>query len=75
MTPDLHTLVGPYVVDALPDDERAQFEEHLRRCAECQAEVAGLQATARRGPGAGRGMVVAGEVVPAALVEPGRDDA
>jgi anti-sigma-K factor RskA len=46
VTPDLHTLVGPYVVDALPDDERAQFEEHLRRCAECQAEVAGLQATA-----------------------------
>ena len=48
MTADPHTLVGPYVVDALPTEERALFEEHLRRCPECTAEVEGLRATAAR---------------------------
>lgn len=45
-TPDPHTLVGPYVLDALPDAERALFEDHLAHCPECRAEAAELRATA-----------------------------
>jgi anti-sigma factor RsiW len=45
-TPDPHTLVGPYVLDALPDDERALFEDHLARCPECRAEADELRAAA-----------------------------
>jgi anti-sigma-K factor RskA len=48
VTPDPHTLVGPYVLDALPPEDRPHFEDHLRRCPECRAEVAGLRATAAR---------------------------
>lgn len=44
--PDPHTLVGPYVLDALPGDERDLFEEHLDRCPECRAEAAELFAAA-----------------------------
>ena len=29
MSPDLHHLSGAYAVDALDDDERARFEQHL----------------------------------------------
>jgi anti-sigma factor RsiW len=36
---DLHVLSGSYVLDALDDRERAQFERHLRTCAECAVEV------------------------------------
>jgi anti-sigma factor RsiW len=43
---DPHTLVGPYVLDALPPAERDQFESHLARCEECQAEAAELLAAA-----------------------------
>jgi anti-sigma factor RsiW len=43
MADDLHTLSAPYALDALTPDERAQFEEHLRTCVRCQAELAGLQ--------------------------------
>lgn len=43
---DPHTLVGPYVLDALPADERDLFESHLARCPECQAEAAELLAAA-----------------------------
>jgi anti-sigma-K factor RskA len=39
----VHTLSGAYVVDALDDDERALFEEHLPDCADCQQEVASLR--------------------------------
>ncbi|MFF3349088.1 anti-sigma factor domain-containing protein [Streptomyces sp. NPDC002779] len=45
---DLHTLTGAYALHALPDDERALFEEHLRACAACQDEVAEFTATAAR---------------------------
>ena len=48
MSPDLHTLTGAYAVNALPDDEREVFEEHLRVCAACDQEVAELVATAAR---------------------------
>ncbi|QYG95597.1 anti-sigma factor [Iamia sp. SCSIO 61187] len=44
--PDPHTLVGPYVLDALPADERDLFEDHLSRCPECQTEAAELLAAA-----------------------------
>lgn len=46
MSPDIHTLTGAYAVDALPDDERRAFEEHLAACEACTQEVAELQATA-----------------------------
>jgi len=48
MTPDIHTLVGPYVLDAVDDIERAAFERHLRECPECRAEVDDLSQTAAR---------------------------
>ena len=45
---DPHTLVGAYVMDAVTDDDRASFEDHLAGCEDCQAEVRGLrEATAR----------------------------
>lgn len=40
---DVHALTGAYAIDALDDDERVRFEEHLAVCADCRAEVAGLQ--------------------------------
>lgn len=42
---DIHALSGAYAVDALDDDERAEFEQHLAVCPECRAEVASLQET------------------------------
>jgi len=46
LPPDLHTLTGSYVLDALDDEERALFETHLAACSACQAEVDELQRTA-----------------------------
>jgi anti-sigma-K factor RskA len=46
--PDLHTLTGAYAVDALPEDERDRFEDHLAVCDACEQEVRELQATAAR---------------------------
>lgn len=43
--PDIHALTGPYVLDALPADERAAFEEHLADCPSCTAEVDELRET------------------------------
>lgn len=46
MTPDateLHSLVGPYVLDALSAEERDRFEAHLERCDPCRNEVAELR--------------------------------
>jgi anti-sigma factor RsiW len=43
MADDLHTLSAPYALDALPPDERERYEEHLRTCDRCRAELAGLQ--------------------------------
>ena len=47
-TPDLHTMTGAYVVDALDDVERQRFEAHLQVCPACRQEVAELAATADR---------------------------
>jgi anti-sigma-K factor RskA len=42
----VHRLSGAYVVDALDDDERSAFEEHLPGCRDCQEEVASLREAA-----------------------------
>ena len=45
---DVHTLAGPYAMDAISAPDRARFERHLDGCAECAREIAGLrEATAR----------------------------
>ena len=45
---DPHTLTGVYALDALDSAEQARFDEHLRECAACRAEVAELTETASR---------------------------
>ncbi len=48
-----HTLVGAYVMDALPETERAGFERHLGGCEQCREDVRGLrEATAALAAGA-----------------------
>ncbi|WP_157245500.1 anti-sigma factor [Nonomuraea typhae] len=48
MNETLHTLSGAYALDALPLEERKEFERHMRRCRECAAEVSAfLETTAR----------------------------
>lgn len=41
VTPDCE-LIGPYVLDAVTDTERAEFEQHLARCDRCRAELDSL---------------------------------
>ncbi|MDP8960004.1 MAG: anti-sigma factor [Actinomycetota bacterium] len=48
MTADIHTLAGPYALDALPSDERRLFEHHLAACEACRHEVRELEGTAMR---------------------------
>jgi anti-sigma-K factor RskA len=43
---DLHDLVAPYALDALDEDERAEFERHLESCEDCRAQLAELQEAA-----------------------------
>ncbi|MEU5954731.1 anti-sigma factor [Streptomyces sp. NPDC047525] len=45
---DLHTLTGAYVLHALTDEERTEFERHLQECQACAQEVSELAATAGR---------------------------
>ena len=45
---DLHVLTGSYVLHAVSDAERGEFERHLRHCPACEAEVRGLRETAAR---------------------------
>jgi anti-sigma factor RsiW len=45
---DVHTRTGAYAADALPDDERQEFDHHLERCSACRQEVTELAATAAR---------------------------
>ncbi len=45
---DIHTLTGAYALNALPDDERAVFEQHLDDCDTCASEVAEFLATAAK---------------------------
>ncbi|MFF5288340.1 anti-sigma factor [Paractinoplanes globisporus] len=52
-TADVHTLLGPYVLDAVDDIERAAFDRHLRECDACRADVSELrEASARLADGA-----------------------
>ncbi|UFU02557.1 anti-sigma factor [Ruania suaedae] len=48
MTDDasIHALTGAYVLDAVDEDERAAFEEHLADCAVCRDEVDSLREAA-----------------------------
>ncbi|TWP36388.1 anti-sigma factor [Leekyejoonella antrihumi] len=46
MNDDIHSLIGAYAVDAVSEDERYRFEQHLSACTHCQAELVGLQAVA-----------------------------
>ena len=44
----VHTLAGPYAMDAISAPDRARFERHLAGCQECAQEIASLrEATAR----------------------------
>ena len=46
---NLHALTGAYAVDAIDDEaERARFEQHVRRCHDCTAELRGMADTATR---------------------------
>ncbi|HUQ58578.1 anti-sigma factor [Lentzea sp.] len=45
---DPHLLTGAHALDALPGQERDEFEAHLGRCPGCAQEVAELRATAAR---------------------------
>jgi anti-sigma-K factor RskA len=47
-TPEVHALTGPYVLNALPEDERVGFEAHLADCQSCSAEVAELREAANK---------------------------
>jgi anti-sigma-K factor RskA len=40
---DLHELVAAYALNALDDDDRAAFEEHLAGCPQCTAQLAELR--------------------------------
>jgi anti-sigma factor RsiW len=60
---DLHVLTGSYVLDAVSDQEREEFERHLPQCPSCDAEVRGLRETAAR-------LALAAAVVPPARMEP-----
>lgn len=44
----LHTLVGPYVLDAVTGQEQADFERHLQACEQCRGDVRGLREAAAR---------------------------
>ena len=46
MAEELHDLVAAYALDALDDDERAEFERHLSECDRCRAQLGELQETA-----------------------------
>jgi anti-sigma-K factor RskA len=43
---EIHELSAAYALDALEPDRRAEFEEHLLRCAECREAVSLFQETA-----------------------------
>ncbi|MEU0314254.1 anti-sigma factor [Nocardioides sp. NPDC006273] len=43
MAPDVHGLLGAYLLDALVPWERAEFGAHLAACAECREEVDSLR--------------------------------
>ena len=44
--PNLHELAAGYALDALDDDERTAFEQHLAECEQCAADVRAFRETA-----------------------------
>jgi anti-sigma-K factor RskA len=62
MGDDLHVLTGSYVLDAVSEAEREDFERHLQHCPTCAAEVRGLRETAAR-------LALARALVPPARME------
>ncbi len=46
MNNDIHGLIGAYALDAVTDQERREFEQHLHDCADCRDELAGLREAA-----------------------------
>jgi anti-sigma-K factor RskA len=42
---DLHELAAAYALDALPADERAEFESHLAGCERCRDDLRSLEDT------------------------------
>jgi anti-sigma-K factor RskA len=46
MASDPHSLVAPYALDALGNEEERAFEEHLATCERCREELAGLREAA-----------------------------
>jgi anti-sigma-K factor RskA len=45
-TDSIHDLSAAYALDALEDDERRAYEEHLAGCERCREEVASFSSTA-----------------------------
>ena len=43
---DVHRLTAPYALHALDPADEAAYEEHLRRCVDCQRELVSLQEAA-----------------------------
>ncbi|MFJ9387976.1 anti-sigma factor domain-containing protein [Nocardioides sp. NPDC101246] len=43
MAPDVHGLVGAYLLNSLEDEERAEVEAHLAACPDCREEVDSLR--------------------------------
>jgi anti-sigma-K factor RskA len=62
MRNDLHVLTGSYILDAISEAEREEFERHLQNCPTCDAEVRGLRETAAR-------LALACAVTPSARME------
>jgi len=48
MAADPHSLVAPYALHALDDEEGRTFEEHLAVCERCRRELAGLREAASK---------------------------
>jgi len=48
MAADPHSLVAPYALHALEDEEGRRFEEHLAACERCREELTGLREAAAR---------------------------
>jgi anti-sigma-K factor RskA len=64
MPDDPHSLVAPYSLDALDEEEGHAFEQHLASCERCREDLAGLREAA-----ASLAYGAAGPAPPAALKE------
>jgi anti-sigma factor RsiW len=71
---DLHDLTASYALDALDEDERRAYEDHLGDCEQCRAELASMGDTVSVLAYASEGPVppaeLRGRIVEAARAEP-----